>query len=75
MDRRLERALVVRSLEALAPDPREWPRLLSTAAVSCTSGILQPSVNEVPPPQDGIDFALLCVRLVRRWNALEPGVL
>lgn len=74
MVRRRGRALVGQPLEALAPDPRARPRFSSTVAVSSTRGILELSVNEVPPAQNGDDFALFCVSLVRRMNAFEPGV-
>lgn len=74
MVRRRGRAPVGRALEALAPDPRVRPKCSSTVALSYTRGILELAVNEVPPAQNGDDFILFCVRLVRRMNAFVPGV-
>lgn len=45
-------------LEALAPDPRACSRYSTTVAISWTRGILDLAVNEVPPAQNGDDFAL-----------------
>jgi len=49
------RSLVGQPLEALAPDPRPRQRFSSIVAISHNTGILELTVNEVPPAQCGDD--------------------
>lgn len=69
------RAKVGFPLEALAPDPRATKRFSSIVAISHSRGILELSVNEVPPAQGGDDWALFCTSLATRMNAYVPGAL
>lgn len=66
------RSLVGQPLEALAPDPRAIQRFSSIVAISHTLGILELTVNEVPPAQSGDDWALFCTSLAQRMNGYVP---
>ena len=69
------RSLVGQPLEALAPDPRPRQRFSSIVAISHNTGILELTVNEVPPAQCGDDLVAFCTSLAGRMNRYVPGVL
>jgi len=69
------RSLVGQPLEALAPDPRPRQRFSSIVAISYNTGILELSVNEVPPAQSGDDWLAFCTSLAGRMNGYVPGAL
>jgi len=69
------RSLVGQPLEALAPDPRPRQRFSSIAAISYNTGILELSVDEVPPAQSGDDWLAFCTSLAGRMNVYVPGAL
>eukprot|EP00168_Porphyra_purpurea_P017211 TRINITY_DN5853_c0_g1_i1.p1 TRINITY_DN5853_c0_g1~~TRINITY_DN5853_c0_g1_i1.p1 ORF type:complete len:256 (-),score=14.86 TRINITY_DN5853_c0_g1_i1:539-1255(-) len=74
MVRRRGWAPIDQALEGLAPDPRARARFSSIVAISSTRGVLELAVREVPPAQNGDDFALFCTSLVRRMNAYDPNL-
>ena len=69
------RSLVGQPLEALAPDPRPRQRFSSIVAISHNTGILELTVNEVPPAQCGDDWVAFCTSLAGRMNGYVPGAL
>jgi len=69
------RSLVGQPLEALAPDPRPRQRFSSIVAISHNTGILELTVNEVPPAQCGDDWVGFCTSLAGSMNGYVPGAL
>jgi len=68
-------SLVGKPLEALAPDPRTRQRYSSILAISHNCGVLELSVNEVPPAQSGDDWVAFCTTLACRMNGYVSGAL
>lgn len=66
-------SLVGQPLEALAPDPRAVQRYSSIVAISSNRGILELSVNEVPPTHGCEDWVLFCTSISVRMNGYAPG--
>jgi len=69
------RSSVGQPLEALAPDPRPRQRFSSIVSISHNTGILELTVNQVPPAQCGDYWVAFCTSLAGRMNGYVPGAL